>query len=69
MIQRVKLVRIAQGYPTYKFAARVSVHPNLWGEIEMRMRKPSDKVILRASQITKGSTTELFTDAEEALVR
>lgn len=65
----MKLVRIAQGYPSYKFAAQVSVHPNLWGEIEMGMRKPSDKVILRANQILKGSTAELFTDAEEALVR
>ena len=69
MIQRVKLVRIAQGYPSYKLAAQVSVHPNLWREIEIGMRKPSDKVILRASQILKRSAAELFTDVEEALVR
>ena len=65
----MKLVRIAQGYPAYKFAVLVGVHPNWWHEIEMGTRKPSEKVMLRASEILKRSVDELFTDAEEALVR
>lgn len=67
MIQRVKLVRIAQGYPSYKFAALVGVHPNLWREIEMGIRKPSENVMLGAGEILQRSVDELFTDAEEAL--
>ncbi len=46
VVKRVKLVRIAQGYTSYKFAALVGVHPNWWHEIEMGTRKPSEKVIL-----------------------
>lgn len=68
MVKRVKLVRIAQGYASYKFAALVGVHPNWWHEIEMGTRKPSEKVMLRASKILKRSVNELLTDAEEALV-
>ncbi len=41
MVKKVKLVRIAQGYPTYKFAVLVGVHPNWWREIEMGTREPS----------------------------
>lgn len=69
MIKKVKLVRIAQGYPAYKFAVLVGVHPNWWREIEMGTRKPSEKVMLRASEILKRSIEELFTDAEEASVK
>ena len=69
MIKKVKLVRIAQGYPAYKFAVLVGVHPNWWREIEMGTRKPSKKVMLRASEILKRSIEELFTDAEEASVK
>lgn len=67
MIQRVRPVRVAQGYPCYKFAASVGVHPNLWHEIEMGKRKPSEGVMLRASQILKRSIDDLFADAEEAV--
>ena len=67
MIQKVRLVRIAQGHSGYKFAALVGVHPNLWHEIEMGTRKPSEKVMLRASEILKRSVDEFCTDAEEAL--
>ena len=67
MIKKVKLVRIAQGYPSYKFAALVGVHPNWWREIEMGMRKPSNSVMVGASEILKRSVDELFADAEEAL--
>lgn len=69
MIKKVKLVRIAQGYPAYKFAALVGVHPNWWHEIEQGTRKPSEKVMLRASEILKRPVNELFADAEEALVK
>ena len=69
MVQKVRLVRIAQGYPSYKFAALVGVHPNWWRELEVGTRKPSQKVMLRASEILKRSVDELFTDAEEALIR
>ena len=41
MVKKVKLVRIAQGYPTYKFAVLVGVHLNWWREIEMGTREPS----------------------------
>jgi transcriptional regulator with XRE-family HTH domain len=68
MVKRVKLVRIAQGYPSYKFAALVSVHPNWWREIEMGTREPSNSVMLRASEILHRPVAELFADAEEALV-
>lgn len=68
MIKRAKLVRIAQGYPSYKFAAMVGVHPNWWREIEMGTRKPSEKVMLRASEILKRPIDELFADAEEAII-
>ncbi len=67
MIKRVKLVRIAQGYPSYKFAAMVGVHPNWWRQIEMGAREPSEKVMLRASEILQRPVKELFVDAEEAL--
>lgn len=67
MVQKVRLVRIVQGYPSYKFAALVGVHPNWWREIEMGTRKPSEKVMLRASQILHRPVDELFADAEEAL--
>ena len=69
MVKKVKLVRIAQGYVSYKFAALVGVHPNLWHEIEMGTRKPSEKVMLSASDILHRPVEELFTDAEEAVVR
>ena len=69
MIQKVKLVRIAQGYSGYKFAALVGVHPNWWHEIESGVRKPSEKVMLRSSELLQRSIEELFTDAEEALVK
>jgi len=67
MVKRVKLVRIAQGYPSYKFAAMVGVHPNWWRQIEMGARGPSEKVMLRASEILQRPVEELFVDAEEAL--
>ena len=67
MIKKVKLVQIAQGYASYKFAALVGVHPNWWREIEMGMRKPSNSVMVGASEILKRSVDELFADAEEAL--
>jgi len=51
MIKKVKLVRIALGYPSYKFAALVGVHPNTWHQIEEGRRKPSEKVMLGASKI------------------
>ena len=63
MIKRVKLVRIAQGYPSYKFTALVNVLPNWWREIEMGTRKPSEKVSLRASEILQRPVEELFADA------
>ena len=69
MVKRVKLVRIAQGHHSYKFAALVGVHPNTWHEIEEGKRKPSEKVMLMASEILNRSVGELFIDAEEALVR
>ena len=69
MVQKVRLVGIAQGYPSYKFAALVGVHPNWWREIEVGTRKPSQEVMLRASEILKRSVDELFTDAEEVLIR
>lgn len=69
MVKRVRLVRIAQGYPSYKFAALVGIHPNLWHEVEIGVRKPSEKVILRASEILKKPVDELFADAEEALLK
>jgi hypothetical protein len=53
MAQKVRLVRIAQGYPSYKFAALVGVHPNWWRETEMGTSKPSQGVMLRASEILK----------------
>lgn len=68
MVKKVKLVRIAQGYTSYKFAASVGIHPNTWHEIELGRRKPSHKVMLRASGILKRSVDELFADADEALV-
>jgi len=67
MVKRVKLVRIAQGYPSYEFAALVGVHPNWWHEIELGKRKPSEKVMLRASEILQRPVEERFVDAEEAL--
>lgn len=67
MVKKVKLVRIAQGYPSYKFAALVGVHPNWWHEIELGKRGPSEKVMLRASEILQRPVEELFVDAEEAL--
>ena len=67
MIQKVRLVRIAQGYPSYKFAALVGVHPNWGREIEVGIRKPSQKVMLGASEILHRPVEELFADAEEAL--
>ena len=69
MIKRVKLVRIAQGYPSYKFAAMVGIHPNWWREIEMGTREPSEEVMLKASEILQRPVEELFADAEEAFVR
>ena len=68
MVKKVKLVRIAQGYPAYKFAVLVGVHPNWWREIEMGTRKPSESVMLRASDILQRSVDELFADAAEALI-
>jgi len=65
VVQKVRLVRIAQGYPSYKFAALVGVHPNWWREIEVGRRKPSEKVMLRASEILHRPVEELFTNAEE----
>lgn len=68
MIQRVRLVRIAQGYHCYQFAAMVGIHPNSWHFIEFGKQKPSEKVMLLASQILKRPVEELFIDAEEALI-
>ena len=68
MIQRVRLVRIAQGYPSYKFAALVGIHPNFWHEIEIGTRKPSNGVMLEVGEILKRWGDELFADAEETLV-
>ena len=67
MVKKVRLVRIARGYLGYKFAALVGVHPNLWHEIEMGTRKPSEGVMLRASEVLGRPVEELFSDAEEAL--
>ena len=67
MVKRVKLVRIAQGYPAYKFTVLVGVHPNWWCESEMGMRKPSEKIMLKASEILQRPVEDLFADAEEAL--
>ena len=67
MVQKVRLVRIAQGYPTYKFAVLVRIHLNTWHEMEMGTRKPSNSVMLRASEILHRAVEELFADAEEAL--
>jgi len=69
MVKKVKLVRIAQGYPSYKFAALVGVHLNTWHQIEEGRRKPSEKVMLGASKILQRPVEDLFADAEEALVR
>ena len=69
MVLKVKLVRIVQGYPSYKFAALAGIHPNIWHEIEMGTRKPSNSIILRASEILNRPVDELFADAVEALVR
>ena len=69
MVKRVKLVRITQGHPSYKFAASVGVHPNTWHEIEEGRKKPSEKVMLRASEILGRPVEELFIDAEESLIR
>ncbi|MFC1982694.1 helix-turn-helix domain-containing protein [Chloroflexota bacterium] len=68
MVKKVKLVRIAQGYPSYKFTALVGVHPNWWREIEMGTREPSNSVMLRASEILNRSADELFADADVALI-
>lgn len=46
MVKRLKLVRIAQGYPAYKLAVLVGVHPNWWREIEMGMKKPLEGVMI-----------------------
>ena len=67
MVKRVKLVRIAQGYPSYKFAALVGIYLNTWHEIEMGKRKPSNSVMLRASEILHRPVEELLAGAEEAL--
>jgi len=69
MVKRVKLVRIAQGYPSYRFAALVGVNPNWWHEIEMGTRKASERVMLRASEILGRPVEDLFADAEEALIK
>ena len=69
MIQKVKLVRIAQGYHSYRFAALVGVHPNTWHEVEMGTKDPSQKIMLRASEVLQRPVAELFVDAEEAVVR
>ena len=69
MVKKVRLVRIAQGYPSYKFAALVGIHPNTWHEVEMGTRKPSEKVMLRASEILQRPVEELFADADEALIK
>ena len=63
MIKKVKLVRIAQGYHSYRFAALVGVHPNTCHEIEEGKKKPSEKVMLRASEILQRPVEELFADA------
>ena len=68
MVKKVKLVRIAQGYAAYKFAALVGVHPNTWHEIEVGRRKPPHRVMVRATEILKRPVDELFADAEEALI-
>ena len=67
MIQKVRLVRIAQGYPSYKFAALVGIYPNTWHESEMGRREPSNSVMLRVSEILHRPVEELLADAEEAL--
>ena len=69
MVKRVKLVRIAQGYPAYKFAAMIGIHPNTLREIELGLREPTERVMLRAGEILQRSVEELFADAEEALTR
>lgn len=69
MIQKVRLVRIAQGYHCYQFAAMVGIHPNTWHFIEVGKQKPSEKVMLRASEILQRPVDELFADAQEAVVR
>ena len=69
MIKKVKLVRIAQGYHSYRFAALVGVHPNTWHEIQEGKKKPSEKVMLGSSKILQRPVEDLFADAEEAPVR
>ncbi len=69
MLQRVKLVRIAQGYHSYQFAAMVGIHPNTWHAIELGRQKPSEKVLLKACEVLRRPAEELFADAEEAIIR
>ena len=69
MIKKLRLVRIAQGYPAYKFVAMIGIHPNLLREVELGLREPTEKVMLKSCDILKRPPSELFTDAEEALVR
>jgi len=45
------------------------MHPNTWRQVEQGKKKPSEKVMLRASEILGRPAEELFIDAEEALVR
>lgn len=68
MIKKLRLVRIAQGYPAYKFAAMIGIHPNLLREVELGLREPTKKVMLKTCDILKRSVAELFADAEEGLV-
>ena len=63
MVKKFKLVRIAQGYPSYKFASLVGVHPNTWYQIEEGRRKPTEKVMLGTSKILQRPVEELFADA------
>ena len=63
MIKKVKLVRIAQGYHSYRFAALVGVYRNTWHEIEEGKKKTSEKVMLRASEILQRPVEELFAGA------
>ncbi len=67
MIKKLRLMRIVQGYPAYKFAAMIGIHPNLLREVELGLREPTKKVMLKTCDILKRPPSELFADAEEAL--
>ena len=69
IVKKLRLVRVAQGYPAYKFAAMIGIHPNFLREIELGVREPSARVKLEACNILRKPPDELFADASDALVK